>query len=98
MTRFAHQQAEYSRHRYSPHRALLWQMRTGKSRSVIESAAALEDALEINGVLVIAPNGVHRQWAEVQVPEWYGRRVDAFSWRFSDPQNEKKFKLWSCFL
>lgn len=92
-SRFAHQQREYDLHRYSPHRALLWQMRTGKSRAVVESAAALENALEINGVLVVAPNGVHRQWAEVQIPQWYEYKMaHAFSWRFSDPQNYKKFK------
>ena len=96
--RFHHQQQEYDDHRYSPHRALLWQMRTGKSRAVIESAYALEVQFEINGVLVIAPNGVHRQWAEIQIPQWYGLSVDAFSWRLSDPKNSEKFELWSLFL
>lgn len=96
--RFAHQQLEYDLHKYSPARALIWRMRTGKSRAIIESAAALENALEIDGVLVIAPNGVHRQWAETQIPQWYGRSVDAFSWRFSDPQNRKKFDLFCYFL
>lgn len=97
--RFAHQQREYDLHKYDRARALIWRMRTGKTRAIVESAAALENALEIDGVLVVAPNGVHRQWAEVQIPQWYlGRRVSAFSWRFSDPQNRKKFDLWCCFL
>lgn len=92
MERFKHQSIEYDLHRYSPHRALLWQQRTGKSRAVIESAHALEVQFEINGVLIIAPNGVHRQWAEVQIPQWYPlKSFRAFTWSSSDPDNMVRF-------
>lgn len=90
--RFAHQEAEYARHKFSPARALGWQMRTGKTRAVVESACALYEALEIQGVLVIAPNGVHRQWAEEQVFRWGGTDNNAFAWRFSNPDNLADFE------
>lgn len=90
-SRFAHQQAEYDRHRYAVARAYLWQMRTGKTRMAVESAVALHEALEINGVLVVAPNGVHRQWAEEQVGRWGGPENHAFAWRFSNPGNAGEF-------
>lgn len=96
--RFNHQQTEYDKFRYSPARALLWQMRTGKSMAVIECAEALEDIFEINGVLVVAPNGIHRQWAEIQIPYWYHKNVSAFSWRFSNKNNQRDFAAWVSFL
>lgn len=94
MRRFAHQEAEYRDHRYSEARALLWQMRTGKTRAVVESACALADALEIDGCLVIAPNGIHAQWAEEQVSRWRcgWRRHSTFAWQFSDPRNLDDFE------
>ncbi len=97
MKRFAHQQREYEDHRFDVSRAYLWQMRTGKTRMAVESARALYDAMEIRGVLVIAPNGVHRQWAEEQVKRWGREDNNCFTWSFSNPRNEKDFMLWLCF-
>src|SRR5262245_44090226 len=84
--RFAHQEEEWE-HRYDTARALLWQMRTGKTRTVVEHACALYDSLSINGVVVVAPNGVHRQWAEEQIHMWGRGKQDGFAWRYSDPDN-----------
>ena len=91
--RFKHQEEEYRRHRFSVARALLWSMRTGKTRMAVESARALFDAMEIRGVLVIAPNGVHRQWTDEQIHKW-DRKSVAFAWRFSNPENSNLFKLF----
>ena len=92
INRFKHQQAEWDRHRYDVARAYLWQMRTGKTRAAVESACALHEAMEIGGVLVVAPNGVHRQWAEEQVAKWgYGH---TFSWRLSRPKNAYDFAMF----
>lgn len=92
-TRFEHQETEWA-HRYDAARALLWQMRTGKTRTAVEHACALHDSLSINGVLVVAPNGVHRQWAEEQIHLWGRGRQNGFAWRYSDPENEKKWAEW----
>lgn len=97
MKRFHHQEAEWA-HRYDDARALLWQMRTGKTRTIVEHACALHDSLTINGVLVIAPNGVHRQWAEEQIHVWGRGDQDGFAWRYSDPENRKKWELWRLFV
>lgn len=94
MKRFAHQEREWE-HRYAEARALLWQPRTGKTRAVIESAVALHEALEIRGVLVVAPNGVHAQWAEEQIGRWgAGVTHGIHAWRFSDPNNDLKYKTF----
>lgn len=91
--RFHHQETEWA-HRYDDARALLWQMRTGKTRTIVEHACALHDSLSINGVLVIAPNGVHRQWAEEQIHMWGRGQQNGFAWRYSDPDNMKKWAEW----
>lgn len=91
--RFHHQETEWA-HRYEAARALLWQPRTGKTRTVVEHACALHDSLGINGVLVVAPNGVHRQWAEEQIHVWGRGKQNGFAWRYSDSDNVKKWAEW----
>ncbi len=97
MTRFKHQNEEYRLHRFARARALLWQQRTGKTRAVVESARALFDAFEIYGVVVIAPNGVHRQWADEQIKRWGGPDNNTFAWRFINKNNRRDFDLFMCF-
>lgn len=48
--------------------ALFWEMGTGKSKPTIDKAAILYLQGEIDGVLVIAPNGVHRNWIKNELP------------------------------
>jgi rhodanese-related sulfurtransferase len=59
---YEHQLREFEEHRDDPFRALLWQMRTGKTKPVIDTAAHLWLKGKLDGVLVIAPNGVHDNW------------------------------------
>ena len=44
------------------------EMGTGKSKVAIDIASNLFADGKINAVMVIAPNGVHRQWADEQLP------------------------------
>jgi Mesyanzhinovviridae DNA helicase len=67
---FAHQARVLAESWDRPYYALFWQQRTGKTRTALETAAQLRTAGKIDAVLVLAPNGVHRQWAEEQVPAW----------------------------
>ena len=64
-------------------RALLWQMRTGKSKFCIDTASHLFRAGLIDAVLIFAPNGVHANWVEREVPKhlWDGIPVNSFAWR-----------------
>lgn len=48
--------------------ALLCDPGTGKTKMALDIAAAKFEADEIDCVLVIAPNGVHRQWVDEQMP------------------------------
>lgn len=55
------------------------EMGTGKSKVLLDTAAHLWAAGKINALLILAPNGVHRQWANEQIPthlpDWVPRQV-----------------------
>ena len=53
---------------------------TGKTATMVRTACAWFDAGKIDALLVIAPNGVHRQWVNEEVPKWmvHGIRYAAY--------------------
>lgn len=82
-----HQEKEWDLYRDHDARALLWQMRTGKTRSTLD--VAFHRAFrrgEIDGVLVLAPNGVHVNWIRRQVPQhaWTGEGWLGHAWQASE--------------
>lgn len=82
---YKHQQKEWDEHRDDPARALLWQMRTGKTKSVLDLACYLYTEGKIDGVLVFAPNGVHVNWVRRQLPPhmWTTVPYVAHAWQSS---------------
>ncbi len=48
--------------------ALFWEMGCGKTKPTIDTAAHLWQEGEIDGLLVVAPNNVHRNWVEEELP------------------------------
>lgn len=80
---WAHQQVEWDKHRNDPARALLWQMRTGKTKSVIDKACYLFEEAEIDAVLLVAQNGIHDNWVRKELPKhlWDGIDYRAHVWR-----------------
>ena len=65
---FNHQREELFSHGLDSQRAIFWEQGTGKSKLTIDTACMLWLAKKINGVVVIAPNGVHRNWIEEELP------------------------------
>jgi hypothetical protein len=49
-------------------RALFWNMRTGKTKVVIDTACHLYKEGKIDAVCIIAPNGVHENWIRRELP------------------------------
>lgn len=80
---FDHQMREFEQYAEAPARAKAWQMRSGKSKAVIDKACHLFKAGLINGVLVFAPNGVHANWIERELPihGWDSIAFDSIIWR-----------------
>lgn len=65
---FNHQREEWERSREEEARAIFWEQGTGKSKLTIDTACWLWLRGLIDGVLVVAPNGVHRNWVEQEIP------------------------------
>lgn len=47
---------------------LFWEQGTGKTKAIIDTAANLYEQGEIDSILIIAPNGVHRNWITDEIP------------------------------
>jgi Helicase conserved C-terminal domain len=77
-----HQAKEFDEHKDTKCRALLWSMRTGKSRSVIDKAEYQYQQRNIEGVIVLAPNGIHLNYVINEIPRWSWpeNRYMAFGW------------------
>ena len=82
---YLHQLREFETSADLPARALLWQMRTGKTKVVIDTACHLAREGRIDAVLVFAPNGVHENWLlrELPIHHWNTVPHDALAWRTS---------------
>lgn len=65
-----HQRREIEEHWVTKSRALLWSMRTGKTRTIIKTADRLHRYGDLLGVLILAPNGVHTNWIRRELPAW----------------------------
>tara|TARA_R110001599_G_scaffold133075_4_gene310514 strand:+ start:1329 stop:2765 length:1437 start_codon:yes stop_codon:yes gene_type:complete len=72
--------------------AYFLEMGTGKSKICIDNAAILFERGEIDTLIVIAPKGVYRNWARIEVPEHLPERIerDLAVWRPSPTKAEKK--------
>lgn len=66
---YAHQSAYLARFWDKPVAALFADMGTGKSFMLINNMCMLYDNGLINGALIIAPKGVYRNWAELEIPK-----------------------------
>ena len=51
-----------------PYFAYFMEMGTGKSKVLLDNIAMLYDSGKINGVLIVAPKGVYKNWYEGEIP------------------------------
>ena len=72
--------------------AYFLEMGTGKSKICIDNAAILFERDEIDTLIVIAPKGVYRNWARIEVPTHLPERIerDLAVWRPNPNKAEKK--------
>lgn len=71
-----HQLREFEFSADLPARGLWWQMRTGKSKFTLDTASSLYRRGKIDSVLIFAPNGVHANWTEREVPRHLWDSID----------------------
>lgn len=63
-----HQQAAFDKFKDLPHCGLMWTMGRGKTKTAIDLACYKFQKGEIDRVLIVAPNYVHKQWVAEQLP------------------------------
>ena len=84
---YKHQEVALERYRNAKEIPLFFDPGTGKTRTALLIAEAKFKAGQIDAVLVIAPNGVHKQWAVEEVPKWLSHVDTTVQWR----KNKKLF-------
>ena len=91
-TPYAHQEAVLKASWNETVWAYFLEMGTGKSKICIDNAAILFERGQIDTLIVIAPKGVYRNWARIEVPEHLPERIerDLAVWRPSPNKAEKK--------
>ncbi|QNN99787.1 hypothetical protein P67b_00028 [Ruegeria phage Tedan] len=80
---YQHQLEELEHHGLDKARMLLWQMRTGKTKTIVDTACMLWHKGEIDAVVIVAPNGVHLNWPQRELPIhlWDTVKHDTLAWR-----------------
>lgn len=66
---FPHQLKEFEASKDKTSWGLFHEMGLGKTKVTIDTAAHLHQDGKINGLLVLAPNGVHRNWITDEIPD-----------------------------
>ena len=97
MERFKHQKETFEATRDLPAFAWLWMMRCGKSFPAADTAIYLYEQKKIDAVIIVAPNGVHLNWARNVIPSIYaelkteGKDQDDFllEWNSSKSKTRK---------
>lgn len=84
---YKHQEIALERYRHASAIPLFFDPGTGKTRTALLIAAAKYAAGEIDSLLVIAPNGVHKQWAVEEIPKWISDVNTTVQWK----KNKKLF-------
>lgn len=84
-TPFEHQRRHLEERWSQPSWGLLWEQGTGKTKPIIDTACALFEAGRIDALVVVAPNGVHRNWINDEIPahmpDRVQRRTLCFYWQ-----------------
>lgn len=73
---FEHQLTYLKEHAALEGWCLFWEQGTAKTKPIIDSACQLYRDGEINGLLVVAPNGVHLNWVTDELPKHLQRDVE----------------------
>jgi len=68
-TPYAHQQEEWDISREMPTRAVFWEQGTGKTKLVLDTFFDMDRQGLVDGLLVVAPNGVHENWMANEIPK-----------------------------
>lgn len=72
---FSHQERELKEHGADKVRAIWWEPGTGKSKQHCDQAALLYEEKEVDGSFLVAPNGLHRNFVNREIPKHLPDRI-----------------------
>jgi hypothetical protein len=72
---FDHQRLQLEKHGDKPAWGLLWEQGTGKTKELLDEIAMAYLGVHLDGVIVLAPNGVERNWITDEMPTHLPERV-----------------------
>ena len=86
--------ASWDKHEF----AYFMEMGTGKSKVLIDNLALLYDYGHVDAALIVAPKGVYKNWAELEIPKHLPDHVQnrIVSW-YPNPNKKQKADLFSLF-
>lgn len=97
-TPLAHQAREFELSRATPGRAYWWEPGCGKTKTALDTGASLYLAREIEAMVVVAPGGVHENWAWEEAPIHLSDEVaegsKTFVWRTNKRRSNKYAVEW----
>ncbi len=87
----SHQKDWWEKTRALPGWGILWEQGTGKSKLTIDTASWLFLAGKIDALVIIAPNGVHRNWVVDEIPKHLPDSIQSsvLFWRTSKAANKE---------
>ena len=96
---YAHQLRALERSWDREYFAYFMEMGTGKSKVLIDNASMLYDKGEINGLLLIAPKGVYKNWYKNEIPTHMVDHIEknVVLWQTSNSSADQIKKLNSLF-
>ena len=79
---------------------ILWEQGCGKSKVAIDTAAYLYEQNKINGMLLVAPSGVERNWITDEIPKHLPNRIpfQEFLWKSSKARRQWFQSAFTAFL
>lgn len=80
---FAYQKKEFEKTKNEIAYAYFWDMGTGKTKMMLDTCGWLYAQGEIDGLLVVAPNGVHQNWISDEIPKHLHKSVEYSAMSYS---------------
>jgi SNF2 family DNA or RNA helicase len=92
-TPYAHQITALEKSWQREYYAYFMEMGTGKSKVLIDNAAMLYDQGKIDGLLIIAPKGVYKNWYEQEIPEHFPDHIEKVTVLWQALINKKQDRI-----
>ena len=90
---YAHQITALEKSWQREYYAYFMEMGTGKSKVLIDNAAMLYDQGKIDGLLIIAPKGVYKNWHEQEIPIHLADHIETTNVLWQAHINKKQDRL-----